>query len=286
MAPGNDDDEDNGTNNRQSSNPIASEHSIDRQRVSTSSIKEGKPAKRNRSNDEDPFPSSQRCRPVDDTDTLKVLWWHSPDPFVPLATEEAMLPNLMRWKGTEKGMMKNQPVFRLAPIQILCRQQNVPLLTALSLRRHHIKRYHPNRSMSSLQLGKEDDIKQSAALFEQAVERALREFHKVSLWSESEQKAHIRQNRKEGEPYPPTPDFILQQPLLVKKHIEKKHRRVIDEEIISCKLGNHMFVLPSRRRRLPHGASLSFDLQQGSKSKCFMVLLPLSSMERVLSGAC
>ena len=206
------------------------------------------------------FAASLRCQPYDptvavvDKNKLPLLEWYSPAPFLPLATEEALLPTLMKYKKKEGGMFRNQPPYRQHQVRKLCRHTNVPLLTALSLRRHHIKNNNPaKKRMSELRLGQESDIKKSADLLEQAVEDMLRARQKVAIWTERDQKVHIRAYLKEnpGNAFPPTPDFIFQKPVLAQKyyydqksfsnHQKKKrqrcrrHRRVVVEErVISC----------------------------------------------------
>ena len=197
-----------------------------------------RPSKRSRT---DPFTTTLRCEPLQDGAKMRVLWWHSPQPYIPLQTETELIPVLMRWKETERGMLKSQPPFRLPQISKKCRKEQVPLLTALSLRRHHIKRLNPSRTMSQLQLGNEKDIRMSAHLFEQAVERAFQDH--IPVWTESQQKAHIKKTRKPDEPFPPTPDFICREPVLVKTYVDKdpknnrrhRDRRVLQERVVHCK---------------------------------------------------
>ena len=172
--------------------------------------------------DNDPFAFCLRCKPPDGDDSSKIqeLWWYSPHPNIPITVEEALTPTLMRWKATEKGMLRSQPPFRLHQIRKACQVHGVPLLTALSLRRHLIKANHPDKNMTQLQLGRRQDINQSAALFEQAVKECLQK-HNVAVWTEDDQKAHINQHSLR--PFPPTPDFVLQRPLLVKKYRHEKN---------------------------------------------------------------
>jgi hypothetical protein len=185
---------------------------------------------------DDPFYFALKCKAVDHPGEL---WWHSPENYVPLATEESMIDVLVKWKKTEKGMMKNQPEFRLNQIHRLCNSKGVHISTALSLRRHHIKRFNPSLTMSRLQMGKEEEIRESARIFEVAVEEFLRA-QNVAFWTEGEIKEHIREHRKDGDPYPPTPDFILQEQVRVKKFADHNRKHVVEERSI-CWVEAKMF---------------------------------------------
>jgi hypothetical protein len=180
---------------------------------------------------DDPFPSSLRCQSFDPTteDTIQVLWWRTTTPHIPVATEEALLPLLLHWKKKERNMFRQQPPFRLPRLQRLCHSLHVPLITALSLRRHHIKQNHPFKSMEKLGLGCSDDIRASADMLERAVADALRCHHTVAFFDEAEQKAHIdkyrRTNPDNAGAFPPTPDFILQRPVRVKTYQTRKNNK-------------------------------------------------------------
>lgn len=184
--------------------------------------------------EEDPFPSRVRCRSPLAGEELQVVWWHSPEPYVRLEVEEKLIPVLMHWGMTEMGMMRSQPAFRLQRVRKLCRRLNVPLFTALSLRRHHIHGNHPSRRKSHLQLGKDEEIRDAASLFEAAVESVLRS--RVDVWSEKDQKEHLRENKPREEPFPPTPDFILHRPILWRcYHMNSnKEKETRYERIIHC----------------------------------------------------
>lgn len=193
----------------------------------------------------DPFPSRLRCevlQPGQSPETT--LLWFSPDCYIPIAAEQALIPLLLRWGAKERKMMKDQPPFRLPQIKKKCRQHQVPLLAALSLRRHHIKRLNPYRSMDQLQLGDQDVIRISADLFERAIEDALRR-QNIVFYTEEEQKKH-NAKRKVNEAYPPTPDFVMKQPVLLRKYKDhppnqttndQRHQSIIlEERCIHCKL--------------------------------------------------
>lgn len=213
---------------------------------------DGSPSPKRSKSNRDPFPSRLRCERLQPGQSPKhTLWWYSPDRYIPLAAEQALIPVLLRWGASERKMMKDQPGFRLPQIKKKCHQHQVPLLAALSLRRHHIKRLNPYRSMEQLQLGNSENIRESADLFERAVEDALRK-HNIAFYSEQEQKLH-NAKRLPDEPYPPTPDFILKQPVLLRKykdehhhdhHRHRKHqknRKILEERCIHCK-SSHRFL--------------------------------------------
>lgn len=156
-----------------------------------------------------------------------------------------MLPSLMHWGKSERGMMKDQPQFRLQKIrkmlgsertngssdqntrcgkknntqlpstsQVPASKRQISLVQSLSLRRHHLKLLNPKFSMSSLRLGDERDIRDAAALFEECVEAYLRR-RGVAFWTEEEQKEQF-ERRTRGMPrhrrkQPPTPDFMLKE---------------------------------------------------------------------------
>ena len=147
-------------------------------------------------------------------------WPHPFSHYIPKEDEERLLPTLIRWGKKERGMMKDQPEFRLRELQqrIMMLQQVQPqpqqrpcgtisLIQSLSLRRHHLKLLNPNLGMPELRLGSEDDINKAAALFEMSVSTYLRR-HGVEFWTEKDQRRmHVRNNRYEKQP--PTPDFRM-----------------------------------------------------------------------------
>jgi hypothetical protein len=177
-----------------------------------------------------------QCKEMDNPDTL---WWHSPESYIPLATEASMIDVLVKWKKTERGMMNSQPGYRVNQIRKLCKTTGVPISQAASLRRHHMKRFNPTIAMSRLQLGNEEDIRESARLFEVAVDGFLRA-QNVPFWTEGEHKDHITKHRKADDPFPPTPDFILKQQVLVKKCRDLNRKSAVEERLI-CWVEAKMF---------------------------------------------
>eukprot|EP00978_Attheya_sp_CCMP212_P023528 scaffold72368_cov61-Attheya_sp.AAC.1 len=163
-------------------------------------------------------------------DSMSCLVWQSPKISVPVEAEEALLPVLLHWKGSsERGMMANQPQFRLPKIRKACRDVNPPmdLIQALSLRRHHMKLLNPYTSMTALGLGNPNDIKEAAELFEHSVANYLTACN-ISFKTEHDQKkAHISTPYQKGKktqskgfvPQPPTPDFLLSTPARLEKQL-------------------------------------------------------------------
>jgi len=198
--------------------------------------------------EEDPFHWCLRCEDVPDTQQHTVIWWHSPVPPIKLDVEIALEPILVPFKKKERGMFKGQPQHRVHKLQRACHHHRIPMTTALSLRRHYMKRYNPGLRMSGLRLGSDQDVRQSARLFEQAVQRQLEQC-RVEFYTEIYLKQYIEQHRRPDQPYPPTPDFILKRPVLIKTYFTprgprtgKKHeqqnrggndnRKVIQEQSI------------------------------------------------------
>jgi hypothetical protein len=208
----------------------SSESSVGRSRSSSSVDRsESQSAK-------DTFYFALQCKEIENPD---ILWWHSPESYIPLATEASMIDVLVKWKKTERGMMKSQPGFRVNQIRKLCKTTGVPISQAASLRRHHMKRFNPTLAMSRLQLGNEEDIRESARLFEVAVDGFLRA-QNVPFWTEEEHKDHISKHRKDGDPFPPTPDFILKQQVLLKKCRDLNRKSAVEERLI-CWVEAKMF---------------------------------------------
>jgi len=63
---------------------------------------------------------SSRLEENDNASATKTLPWPNPHThYVPLHEEERLLPSLLHWGKSERGMMKDQPPFRLQKIQKL-----------------------------------------------------------------------------------------------------------------------------------------------------------------------
>jgi hypothetical protein len=153
----------------------------------------------------------------------KTLSWPNPHThYIPLQEEERLLPALLHWGKSERGMMKDQPPFRLKKIQKLLLSNNtntnsknnnnnnsnrccMTLLQSLSLRRTHLKHLQPKLSMPQLKLGSEMDIRHSAAMFEQVVQNYLRGQNVLQCFMTEEDQR--KESRRKGGRMPPSPDF-------------------------------------------------------------------------------
>jgi len=166
----------------------------------------------------------------DDEEEPGLLLWPSEISFTPLEMEEKLLPVLLRWRNNERGMMRNQPDFRLPLVEKACRGGSfeIPLRQALSLRRHHMRRYNPFKSNEALGLGSEDDTRESAELFERSVEEYLIS-QNISFLNETE--IRKRNALKSPNRRLPTPDFLLQNPVVVTGHnyIQLKYQKNKDK---------------------------------------------------------
>jgi hypothetical protein len=145
-----------------------------------------------------------------------VLCWNSSSEYVPLCEEEAMVQMMMERNGhRERGMIFEKPPFLLKKIKSALQQhaQIMCLPQALSLRRHHIKLLNPYKRMSQLRLGEENCVRESAQIFEVAVEKFLKE-RSIEYLTEEDQKEHAKANQ---ERLTATPDFVLPSPILLRK---------------------------------------------------------------------
>lgn len=78
--------------------------------------------------------------------------------------------------------------------------------------------------MPALGLGQEDDIRESARLFEEAVADCLKR-QGVAFYSEDDQKRHNGRHRQTKGPAPATPDFLLKREIVIKQYYKDKRRR-------------------------------------------------------------
>eukprot|EP00536_Pseudo-nitzschia_multiseries_P007227 jgi/Psemu1/256064/estExt_Genewise1Plus.C_1670017 len=142
--------------------------------------------------------------------------------YISLSQEERMVEFMFKRNGKgERGMMKGKPAFLLTKYKKLMRELGMSLPQVLSLRRHHIKRLNPSKSMTQLGLGTFDVINESARLFEVAVEDFLKRCW-IDYMTEHEQ----RQKAKDDEvTLTVTPDFLLRKPVLLRKVRMKKNNR-------------------------------------------------------------
>ena len=105
------------------------------------------------------------------TTEVQRLTWTSVAP-VPRAMEDQLLAVVILSKN-EVGMMRAQPTWRVDAVSGECGRLDIPMETALSLRRHHIKSMNKCRNNTQLQLGSEKDSRGAATEFELAIARYL-----------------------------------------------------------------------------------------------------------------
>jgi hypothetical protein len=146
------------------------------------------------------------------SEPISLHWLDPTTHYVPLNEEQRLLPSLLHWGKSERGMMRDQPEFRLSKILKLIgssvdrtrdgphkqqqrhhEQVQINLLQSLSLRRHHLKLLNPKLSMPQLRLGSNMDIRTSADAFEQCLETHLRNSG-VEFYNEADQRRMHREN--------------------------------------------------------------------------------------------
>jgi hypothetical protein len=136
-------------------------------------------------------------------------------------------------------MIKDQPRFRLQKIEKQCKRTGISLIQALSLRRHHLKSLNPYQSMTQLKLGKEADIRESARLFEHAVQEYLTN-RDIAFWTEEEQKKRFQQQvaeKQQGElRLIATPDFLLQHSFVLKRVHKKQTLQELEIHWMEAKM--------------------------------------------------
>lgn len=148
--------------------------------------------------------------------TKEFLEWDSPTGYVPLAEEEAIVKFMFDRNGKrERGMMKDKPAFVVSKFKKAMHQcaPSMRFSQVLSLRRHHIKLFNPSLDMTKLGLGKAKDINASARQFEWAIESFLKK-SSIEFHTEQDQKEEAK---KLKQTLRATPDFLLPQPILLRK---------------------------------------------------------------------
>lgn len=181
-----------------------------------------------------------RCESVDDVRQQAIVWWFSPARPIPIAVETELEPILVPYEKKERGMFRNQSRHRLRQLRQACGRYSIPITTALSLRRHIMKRYHPDQTMAKLGLGSYEMINGAAREFEKAVQKQLEELN-VEFYSEAEQRRCINRNKPPDLPAPPTPDFVLKKTVRIKTYYMTRRRgkrRMIAERSVNCTLFN------------------------------------------------
>ncbi|KAL3945370.1 MAG: hypothetical protein SGBAC_000575 [Bacillariaceae sp.] len=190
----------------------------------------------NQDQDQPQISSSAKDPDTDmNTDDLQVLRWSSPSDFVSIHGEEAMVKIMLPRGKRERGMMRNYS-FRLKEVKhALKSADGMTLKQALSLRRLHIKNFNPFIAMSRLGLGEDENILKSATLFEESVQEFLDQ-NAVQYWTEKEQRERAKESGREG--LSGTPDFLLRQPVMLRK-VRGKGDSMLEERKINwveCKM--------------------------------------------------
>jgi hypothetical protein len=158
-----------------------------------------------------PNPSQKRPTPEREIPTdnpLPVLPWRRKR-YVDTQSEQRMIPHIMRYGKRERGMMWKQHGKRIDFIEQKCVQNKVELLTALSLRRHYIKKLNPMLKHESLGLGTDVQIREAAEVFERTIQGYL---EKYNIRFEDEQLQKKKLNRS-NQPMVATPDFWFPEPV-------------------------------------------------------------------------
>mmetsp|Transcript_14972 Transcript_14972/g.43252 ORF Transcript_14972/g.43252 Transcript_14972/m.43252 type:complete len:374 (-) Transcript_14972:71-1192(-) len=145
------------------------------------------------------------------TVTVPTLHWESPNSHPVIEAEESLLPQLLKYGKKERGMFRTKPSWLVERVEQLSRYNGIDLIQALSLRRTHMKLLNPGMDMAKLRLGSNDNVRASAALFEEAVEDYLHAQDVPFITEEEQQRAHKEKNGIHTK-NPPTPDFIFPQP--------------------------------------------------------------------------
>jgi len=176
---------------------------------SLNSIK--KTSKKTKSVDQNPQENESDSLSIEMITTLN---WERPYRPVSIKAEERLLPLLLRYAEKERGMMRSHHYRRLESIRDACRENHITLDQALSLRRTHMMLLNPHiTNTSPLHLGRTEDVRQSASLFENSIAQYLTR-QGICFFTEEEQKSMV----EEGQKTPPTPDFLLKDPVRLTCH--------------------------------------------------------------------
>jgi hypothetical protein len=169
----------------------------------------------------------------------KLLHWKSPHPHVPLAVEQTILEYLFVNSPICEGLLlRDEPNSdsRYVKIKQACRQYNMPLSSALSLRLEtvHWKNKNPNLRPA----GFDSKVRKSAELFEVAVEQFMLEQLQgqgrgqggrrsdgddndgmPDFWTEDDQREH---NKKHSYPPMPTPDILFCESVCCRRYVDSE----------------------------------------------------------------
>lgn len=148
---------------------------------------------------------------------LKTIAWPRKK-FVPLDVEQSILPVLLPTKA-EFGMMCLQNAHRVEAIRAECSRLGLPMDSALSLRKHHIRKNHKGRNENALQLGTQKDIAEAAELFEGAIAAHLTAGGIGFLREDAQRAMNTSTTPSQPDapkpPSIPTPDFLLTAPMAI-----------------------------------------------------------------------
>lgn len=156
-------------------------------------------------------------------DVQPVLCWRQNKTTLTLGKEKTLLRSLLRNKKKECGCLFQQHENNINKIRHLCETHQVPILTAASLRRHHILKNHRGKFYLA-NLGTDQQIREAASLVESTVKLALVDIdgEPIPYWNEEEQKANYRNTIKsELDPLQgPTPDVLFKKAVTLRLETE------------------------------------------------------------------
>jgi hypothetical protein len=197
-----------------------------------------------------PAPSAASAQPTNilltkaiPLENCKLLHWKSPHPHVPLVTEETILEYLFVSSPKREGLLlRDEPNgdVRYLKIKQACRDYNMPIQAALSLRQEtvHWKNKNPNLRPA----GFDSKVRKSAELFEVAVEQFMLEnlqgreqvgqrqrqgIDRVGeFWTEDDQREH---NKKHSHPPMPTPDILFCESVCCRRYVDSEEGEEMED---------------------------------------------------------
>jgi hypothetical protein len=137
-------------------------------------------------------------------------WLYWPYPQASSTISQRLMDVLVPDRELERGMFCTKSKRRIQKLHCICNAEGMNVRKALSFRRHLMQQWNPKLSLSQLRLGTGEQARQAALLCKAAVQEYLQK--RVDFYTKEDQAAHIRQHRQPGQPYPPTPDFVLEEP--------------------------------------------------------------------------
>lgn len=176
-----------------------------------------------------------------------ILEWRCRGANISVEAEEKVSHFLIKWPKNERGMVKDQPHWRVKQIRSACGEMS--FLQACSLRRHCLKLLNPQKTMTQLGLGDGENIRHAAALFEDSLQKYLA-CHKIEFLTEKEQKMRGASAASWA-----TPDFLLPRPVELRRYHKKKQE--------SSRSGEITFTINWIDAKMFYGASI---IPQGANS--------------------